>query len=66
MLLDMKELVGNVLRLNIKDSMEERGGILISFEPWKHIVLKVKQDKSMIPHASIYTTIKRLEERGGD
>ena len=35
MLVDMKELVGNVLRLNIKDSMEERGGISISFEPWK-------------------------------
>ena len=31
--MDMKELVGNVLRLNIKDSMEERGGI--SFKPWK-------------------------------
>ena len=31
--MDMKELVGNVLRLNIKDSMKERGGI--SFEPWK-------------------------------
>ena len=28
--MDMKELV---LRLNIKDSMEERGGI--SFKPWK-------------------------------
>ena len=35
MLVDMKALVGNVLRLNVKDSMEERGGISISFEPWK-------------------------------
>ena len=39
--MDMKELVGNVLRLNIKDSMGgvclamEKGGVLISFEPWK-------------------------------
>ena len=33
--MDMKELVGNVLRLNIKDNIEKRGGISISFEPWK-------------------------------
>ena len=59
--MDMKELVGNVLRLNIKDSIEERGGISISFQPWKHDVVKVKQDKIMIPYASIYK-----EARGGE
>ena len=33
-----------------------------------HNVLKGKQDKSMIPHASIYiyTTTKKLEEGEGD
>ena len=53
--MDMKELVGNVLRLNIK-----RKGVayryLLSHQ--KNNVLKLKQDKSMIPHAST----KRLEE----
>ena len=32
----------------------------------KHNVLKVKQDKSTIPHGSIYTTTKRLKEGEGD
>ena len=60
--MDMKELVGNVLRLNIKDSMEERGGISLSHG--KHNVLKVKQDKSTIPHGSIYIRPQRDSRRG--
>ena len=35
--MDMKELVGNVLRLNIKDSMEERGGISTLCLAWKKV-----------------------------
>ena len=58
--MDMKELVGNVLRLNRKDST---GGVAYRYllSHGKHDVVKVKQDKIMIPYASIYK-----EARGGE